>query len=150
MVGCPALRFHRHSSPCDREQWRVAGKGDTRRRGRMQPPLSGPLWRAGDCCQNIGILGLASGGVMADWTASNCSSEFDLHPDPPHVAARPHRCSITGKKTPLLNLLQSPPRVAPYGWENSTPVGESPQLRCAPVLSPPWDPGGAAVIVRRG
>jgi hypothetical protein len=53
-------------------------------------------------------------------------------------------------KTPVLNLLQSPLRVAPYGWENSTPVGESPQLRCAPVLAPPWDPGGAAVIVRRG
>jgi hypothetical protein len=49
--------------------------GDTRRRGRMQPPVSGRLWQAGDRCQNIGILGLASRGAMGDRTASNCSSE---------------------------------------------------------------------------
>ena len=51
--------------------------------------------------------------------------------DPPNVAGSPVAFALP-VRTPLLCLLSSPPRVAPYGWENSTPVGESSQLRCAP------------------
>jgi hypothetical protein len=52
--------------------------------------------------------------------------------DPPNVAGSPVAFALP-VRTPLLSLLSSPPRVASYSWENSTPVGESLQLWCAPL-----------------